>query len=662
MSTKSKSSSSSKQKHRSSSDGKEKKSKKKEKKRVRTPSPEPEPENVYDDDFEDYDDDFEDDDEDVPSATAPKIEEKENAGDARKITNEKDEESIMLKRLSERQMTTNAIEPIRRQSTTTIVAPNMSLIDNKPIVLYNEEERKTAEQKANERMQKLRGLISIEISKSVVFTDMSSNIFEPFQALPSNLSHDFSQTGIDSKSEEAQTEKADSECRGTQFPHIESEMDNAKLPRESTAEDRARFKKFFFAATQVIREILASEEINNEEEEIDEKSTNQFSRGFNSFQLGAVAQRSKATCIEKGESDSVLIAFEIFESPAQDLMNKSLIVEYYVHKKKPPKRLFVVESIVVQMHLSIKGSTLYVCLKDGTLCAFDLSLSDSAFDDFLPWVDSESDIALRRPAFDSSFLATTISDASPLVGLNVSSTLSGEEIATIDASGTISYWLATRISKNELNIQLTAVIRPHPSLKRHSTTSAVTCFTTIHRPMRFFIGTDTGVLYSMQRSDTSQQMPKIYKTERDKYGEISAITSSRHDNSVILVGFSSGAIAIYRTNKTSPIAYLPKTQESTRVTHLQWSCSNSSAFYSTHTGHTVIYWDLSYGTSPRSIDKLDKKTTILSVTSWDNEHTKGVKGIAYMALALENGTGEVHILETPSRKGNDSLISILNKL
>lgn len=93
--------------------------------------------------------------------------------------------------------------------------------------------------------------LGIERTKCTVFTDISSNIFEPFTSLPSNLSHAFTQTGKDMTSEEVQTEAAESEEKETQMPHIESRRVEERADKQTTPEDRARFKKFFFAATQV---------------------------------------------------------------------------------------------------------------------------------------------------------------------------------------------------------------------------------------------------------------------------------------------------------------------------------------------------------------------------------------------------------------------------
>ncbi|CAI5445376.1 unnamed protein product [Caenorhabditis angaria] len=609
----------------------------------------------YEDDFEDYEDDFEEDDD------VEKEEEKQNAigeSPADIKNNEPGYESEIMRRLSKTKE-----GPAKIQEKPQPIAPQItfSAINNTPYTHYNEEERKSVETRAFERLQKLRGLISIETSKSVVFTDLSSNIFEPIQSISSNSANAFTQTGQDSKNIEIQTEIGDVEDKEMQFPHIEESFIKHDLDREKTPEDRQRFKKFFFAATQTIREILISSDKINEEEEIREKSILKFSRGFNSYHFGTITEKHIASCIRLGEPDSILVAFEIFGSPAQDLLNKSLIVEFYIHRKRPPKRLFVVESVVVDMFLSVTTNILYVCLKDGTLCAFDTSISDASLDDFLPWTESQNDIALRRPSFDSSFLATTISDASPIIGMSIIKSQVGEEITTIDATGTVAYWQSTRHTnnKNEINIQLSAVIRPHPILKRHSTSFAISAFCQTEKPVRFFMGTDTGILYSMYKSDTSQAMPKIYKTEKEKYGEITGLAANPVENSVILVGFSSGSVAIYRTSQSSPIIQLIRNDYSTRAINVMWSRFNPSAFYVIHGEKTIVTWDLSHSTTARWIDQLPEHGAILSTCTWKSD----ISTLTFMGISSDTGNVEMHVLENPNPKNKgESILSVLNRV
>ncbi|KAF1765732.1 hypothetical protein GCK72_005685 [Caenorhabditis remanei] len=653
MSTKSRSSS--KEKKTSKKEKPTKKESKKEKKikekKPKTPEPEPE----YEDDFEEYEDDFEEDEDDQIDDKISKTEEKRGNNEEKEVPFE----SNLMQRLATSHMrrTENAPKPPVVPKISTAPISFQSTIDNKPYSYHNEEERKTQEQRAFGRLNKLRGLISIEVTKSQVFTDISSNIFEPLSSLPSNKAHAFTQTGKDVNTEEVQTEKGETEDKETQCPHSESmRLEDGAIERERTAIDRARLKKFFFAATQTIREILISDEKTAEEDETSEKSVSKFSRGFNPFRLCQVVSKCKATCIKKGESDSVLVAYEIFESPAPDLINKSLIAEFYVHKRRPPKRLFVVESVVSAMELSQSTQTLYVCLMDGTFCAFDLSITDAYFDDNLPWVDSETNIALRRPTFDSSFLATTISDATPLIGITVVKSNMGEDITTIDSSGTISYWVANRIEKNELRVLLTAVIRPHPVLKRHSSTFAVSAFCYTTNPLRFFIGTDTGMMYSVYKSDTSQAIPKIFKTEKEKYGEVTMITANPSDNSI---GFSNGSISVYRASQTSAIVNIPTADLSTRVTWLTWSLTNPSGFYAIHNGNITTFWDLGFKLSPKSVDHRTDSIQVLAFDTWLSESAR----IGYMAFGLSNGDSEVHVLEDPARKNqNETILDVLRRI
>uniref|UniRef100_A0A8R1EQ93 Uncharacterized protein n=1 Tax=Caenorhabditis japonica TaxID=281687 RepID=A0A8R1EQ93_CAEJA len=79
------------------------------------------------------------------------------------------------------------------------------------------------------------------------------------------------------------------------------------------------------------------------------------------------------------------------------------------------------------------------------------------------------------------------------------------------------------------------------------------------------------MMYSQYKSDSSQAMPKIFKTEKEKYGEVTVISANHNDNSILLVGFSNGSISVYRTSQASAVINLPMPDLSTRVTWLTWS-------------------------------------------------------------------------------------------
>lgn len=51
----------------------------------------------------------------------------------------------------------------------------------------------------------------------------------------------------------------------------------------------------------------------------------------------------------------------------------------------------------------------------------------------------------------------------------------------------------------------------------HSASFAVSAFCHVTKPLRFFVGTDTGMLYSMYKSDTSQAMPKVFNTDKGQW-------------------------------------------------------------------------------------------------------------------------------------------------
>ncbi|CAD6188264.1 unnamed protein product [Caenorhabditis auriculariae] len=521
--------------------------------------------------------------------------------------------------------------------------------------------------RANDRLNKLKSFINVEITRCQVL-DNPNHMLEKMHAAAPNVSHAYAQTGNEDLSEEVQTETRKTESVATQCPA-------ADPPAPSTSLDRSRLSNFLFAAARVLDEVLGST-ADFEETEMREKSELNFSIGFNLLQLGAVAksqrvfpsaflirtvQASKATCVFKGDNDTLYVSFEIFESLAQDLTNNGLVVEFPVHGMRPPSKLFVVQDAVMSITKSTRSTALFVALRDGTFCAFDLLAAESTFDDTLPWPDSDDDVVLRRPSFDSSFLAPTIADASPLVSIKLCHHTNEEELCTLDARGTLSFWLVMR-RNDEIKLNLSAVIRPHPHLYRSSPSFIVNCLTIAQRPLRFFMGTDTGIMYSVSRAEASNVGPRTYRTNAELNGEVTCMKISPFDSSIILIGLSIGKLAIYKIGKQSPIVTLGKEDSSRAVTQVEWSPACSTLFYSIHNGKLIFTWDLSVGTTALYQDIQEKYGKIVDACTWSSDVGKSGSRFCYMAIATDKGNAEIHALESINKKtGIDSLTSVLRK-
>ncbi|ETN74452.1 hypothetical protein NECAME_12972, partial [Necator americanus] len=56
--------------------------------------------------------------------------------------------------------------------------------------------------------------------------------------------------------------------------------------------------------------------------------------------------------------DVLLIGFFIKESPAEDLLNRTLLVEFYLENEQPPKRLFLSEGEITCTSYTPDGTSL----------------------------------------------------------------------------------------------------------------------------------------------------------------------------------------------------------------------------------------------------------------------------------------------------------------
>ncbi|VDO85900.1 unnamed protein product [Haemonchus placei] len=245
------------------------------------------------------------------------------------------------------------------------------------------------------------------------------------------------QTGSDDVSEETQTEEPLNEIKWTQHPphddygwgsesasheSVESKEDEEMAMFRENHLQNPRLKQFVEAAGQVVIDLITSRQKTSSDLLLQNKSVFSFSLGYNSFELGPISQANRVTTIglNSKEPDILLAGFFIKESPAEDIVNRTLLVEFYLDQR-PPKRLFLSEGDVTSTCYTADGTALVAGVVDGAVEAFDLLEPSTAFPSSMPWMDSPTDIALRLPAYDSSFLSSTLADgkAHPIVEVQV---------------------------------------------------------------------------------------------------------------------------------------------------------------------------------------------------------------------------------------------------
>ncbi|KIH55739.1 hypothetical protein ANCDUO_14098, partial [Ancylostoma duodenale] len=168
------------------------------------------------------------------------------------------------------------------------------------------------------------------------------------------------QTGDDDLSEEAQTEDNIDETKWTQHPahddfgwgaESSSTMDlntredqEMAMFRENHLEN-PRLKQFVESAGQVIIDLISARHKAASDVVLRNKCTLAFSSGFNSFELGPIAQfltfpasRVVSVALNPKAPELILASFFVRESPAEDILNRTLSVEFYLEEEQPPKR------------------------------------------------------------------------------------------------------------------------------------------------------------------------------------------------------------------------------------------------------------------------------------------------------------------------------------
>ncbi|KAK6744142.1 hypothetical protein RB195_011074 [Necator americanus] len=505
----------------------------------------------------------------------------------------------------------------------------------------------------------------------------------------SGKSQSSAQTGDDNLNEGTQTEDCFDETKWTQYPahddfgwgaersatvDFNTREDEAMMMFRENHLQNPRLKQFVESAGQVIIDLISARHKSTTGIILQHKSTLPFSSGFNSFELGPIAQSSKVVSIALSSKapDVLLIGFFIKESPAEDLLNRTLLVEFYLENEQPPKRLFLSEGEITCTSYTPDGTSLIAGVNDGAIEAYDLLEPSSAFTSSMPWIDSPYDIPLRSPAYDSSFLSSTLADGKmhPVVDVQTLTKEDGSscQVASLDHAGSIALWVVLRDSngrpgvrpESQLSLQLLALIRPDNFILRASsqpTPLIANCMITHADPQVFLVGTDAGFLCNLSRAKVStQRVPRLIDSKMNVFGEVLCAKASPFENVVILVGFSSGCLALYRLGKINPVTVLtPPSSSRKPLSSVEWSPISQCVLYSLHGCSRLLVWDLSIGRSPQSVNDLSQEVParVVCTRIWLQKSVISSRsGIAYLALGLSSGKVDVHALERPRKEGN----------
>ncbi|GMR39820.1 hypothetical protein PMAYCL1PPCAC_10015, partial [Pristionchus mayeri] len=499
----------------------------------------------------------------------------------------------------------------------------------------------------------------------------------------------FTQTGEDNVTEESQTEQEEMVTKWTQQPaqfqdaigwgaeggshSYGHEDEDLALFRGPSAAQSEALHKFMDVAAGVMFDLLASTRHSGEYFSMQNKSKFSFSAGYNNFQLVPTANESKITAITRSKTDeySFLCAFHVLQSNHQSIVRRSLLVEYPLDRNAPPQRLYLAQSVVNSASYSDDGTMLFAGLLDGSIVAWDLYESTTAFDHRLPWLDSRDGIALREPSFDTSFMSSIMHDGRTfaIVGIHVVGSSGGSvfQLCALDECGNISTWTVERQAKppgtqgcrpgSRLLLTFSSIVRPDSAVMRqsHSGYIMANCLAAMPEDqMQLLIGTDIGFIACLSRGKAGgYNGPRMYKSPLHVYGEVLCMRFSPYEPKILATGLSTGSVSLHKAGQVGALVILtPPASSRTPVSLIEWSPMSdflllyvSLAFlfsYTVHESGHVLTWNMILGKTPQAINDLSTEKMGRPVCSFawhEKASAREITGIAY----LEDGGGIVTI-------------------
>uniref|UniRef100_F1L683 WD repeat-containing protein 60 n=1 Tax=Ascaris suum TaxID=6253 RepID=F1L683_ASCSU len=458
-----------------------------------------------------------------------------------------------------------------------------------------------------------------------------------------------------------------------------------------------RLRKFISVAAQVIIELIAAPTTDKQVSSMRHRSDMSFSAGYNIFSLGKLATASKVTCIRHNDN-RLLIAFYVNKSLAEDIVDKSLLVEFRCGEPQPPERVMFCESEVRCCCYSPDGSSaVFVGLADGSCVAFDLQEASSKFPSTLPWPETTNDYCLRTAAYDTSFSGVVWKSGkneeqdAPIVDIHTVGDWENDitqsyQVISINQAGTITIWAI--IDGSSMGADMDLGLRPGATLKMSQVDILKPDKVIMNNSMgrlrlivnamvpnpldrsQFLLATDAGFILNIVRmKGITFTGPRIYKADIDVTAEVLCEKISNFNPSIILAGLSNGHVALYKLNRAEAILVLiPPNSSRKPVTHVEFSPRCESVFYSIHGGIRLLVWDIATGKSPMAVCNLEKEfqASVLCTSTWSEKTKRGNDEtiFSFLALGLSNGQTQVHTLEKICKSQTQSsfieLVEILN--
>ncbi|VBB33719.1 unnamed protein product [Acanthocheilonema viteae] len=330
----------------------------------------------YEDDFEDYSDDFEEESEnessDRESTEGRGKKSEQNSAVSRNLTisriggtsnrdslidatiNESYENSPLLHRIMNRSRSDDNVQPLQMQSIHFHGCTQRKIDFANATTTINWEKMSEVER----RYKMLKNLIGMEIVQFDLLDHQVIRAYDFYVQMFGNANYIQvqTQTGDDKLNCYVQTEEMDKETVWTQIPYSDpqgwgianisdgidycerfgSEIEHSKISHF----EMTKFCKFISIAGQVFIDIMQSSSNCATQPSLEYRASLKFSTGYNKFSLGNLVNSSKVTSMLHRENQ-LFIAFYVEQTSNDDIINRSIIVEFDICSPHNPKKILL---------------------------------------------------------------------------------------------------------------------------------------------------------------------------------------------------------------------------------------------------------------------------------------------------------------------------------
>uniref|UniRef100_A0A5S6QMQ0 WD repeat-containing protein 60 n=1 Tax=Trichuris muris TaxID=70415 RepID=A0A5S6QMQ0_TRIMR len=416
-------------------------------------------------------------------------------------------------------------------------------------------------------------------------------------------------------------------------------------------------------------------------------STQPFSKGTVSFNLGLLGRRCTVTCLSLSSFAGkcrCLVAYSIEESALEYLEQKGLLAIWGFHDFDKPQKLLLCEAVPTCCLLHEDGAwALAACgMADGTVALWDLGEPD-CWHRTVPW--RISDVSLRRATYDTAFFCGDEKDLCSkvvqILPLNVQRSPTGEsdalQLASLNENGQIIIWSVVEVVPAGRPLEKDGLLRPIGRvklLKSNVIRSATTSYALNAKPSiafclaysgnEFFVGSSGGNVFKVSRHQ-DERKPTGYGINSET-SEVLCMEFSPDDNDIYLAGMSSGRILVFSKTERKPLAIIKMANEYAHlsVKCAQWSRINPLTFYSLHSPNVFAVWNLEEGTWRMQCFVLEKSAVAMSFPKECSTKRKDRRHAqSFLVLGYADGSAEVHAIEEkfPSEAAGQTMAEIIKR-